>query len=103
MIYPLKKQPVSQRATGRGDFGCAPLLQSEDAFHFRYGKHEATLNSLPQRHGRNRAGATRADQAKLYDAVIFIEIDELDIAAVAAQRWTNTGEDFLDLVPGGSY
>jgi hypothetical protein len=79
-----------------------PRLESEDAFDFWYREHETPLDTLPQRHRRNRTRPASADQPKLNNTVFFIEIDEFDVASVAPERWPNILENFLDLVAGGN-
>src|SRR5688500_9559953 len=73
-----------------------PRLESEYSFDFRNGQHDAAFDALLQRHGRYRAGAARASQPELDDAVLFIIIDEFNIATVAAERGADRVEDFLD-------
>src|SRR5690606_33160127 len=70
----------------------------EDAGHFRHGEHDAPLDPLLQRQGRNRAGAAGADETKLDDAVVFVVIDELDVAAIGTKGGTDRIQDFLDSV-----
>jgi hypothetical protein len=77
-----------------------PRLKREDTFYFRDSEHEASLDTLPQGHGRDRTCAAGADQTELNHTVLFVEINELDVAAIAAKRRADILEDFLDLVSG---
>jgi hypothetical protein len=61
--------------------------------------HDAPLDPLLQRQRRDRTRPARADQPELHDAVVLVEVDELDVAAVRAQRRPDRLQHVLDLLP----